>query len=112
MRHRSTERTETASCDRRSIRLRGSVFGDSNTFGQPAGERGRWPIDVRWTGRLRRILGTDYAVIEEGLARVLPRRRRRGPQRISPPVRAGPTPGSVVSSSRSPNAHRPPTPRR
>ncbi|MGW5383546.1 GDSL-type esterase/lipase family protein [Nocardia sp. NPDC003963] len=42
-------------------------FGDSNTFGQPAEERGRWPVDVRWTGRLQKILGTGYAIIEEGL---------------------------------------------
>lgn len=42
-------------------------FGDSNTFGQPAEKRGRWPADVRWTGRLQQILGTEYAVIEEGL---------------------------------------------
>ncbi len=42
-------------------------FGDSNTFGQPSGERGRWPVDVRWTGRLQQILGNGYAIIEEGL---------------------------------------------
>ncbi|MEU4430022.1 GDSL-type esterase/lipase family protein [Nocardia rhamnosiphila] len=42
-------------------------FGDSNTFGQPAEERGRWPVDVRWTGRLQQILGSEYAIIEEGL---------------------------------------------
>ncbi|WP_328393709.1 GDSL-type esterase/lipase family protein [Nocardia sp. NBC_00416] len=42
-------------------------FGDSNTFGQPAEERGRWPVDVRWTGRLQQILGTEYAILEEGL---------------------------------------------
>ncbi|MGQ4600382.1 GDSL-type esterase/lipase family protein [Nocardia sp. R6R-6] len=42
-------------------------FGDSNTFGQPSEGRGRWPVDVRWTGRLQQILGTEYAIIEEGL---------------------------------------------
>ncbi|MEV0359157.1 SGNH/GDSL hydrolase family protein [Nocardia sp. NPDC050697] len=42
-------------------------FGDSNTFGHPAEGRGRWPIDVRWTGRLQELLGAEYAVIEEGL---------------------------------------------
>ncbi|WP_109527705.1 GDSL-type esterase/lipase family protein [Nocardia aurea] len=42
-------------------------FGDSNTFGQPAEGRGRWPADVRWTGRLQQRLGTGYAIIEEGL---------------------------------------------
>lgn len=42
-------------------------FGDSNTFGQPSEERGRWPADVRWTGQLQKVLGTEYAIIEEGL---------------------------------------------
>lgn len=42
-------------------------FGDSNTFGQPPRMRGRWPSDVRWTGRLQQILGSAYAIIEEGL---------------------------------------------
>lgn len=44
-------------------------FGDSNTYGQRAEDvdRGRWPIDVRWTGRLQRLLGDGYAVVEEGL---------------------------------------------
>lgn len=42
-------------------------FGDSNTFGQPSEGRGRWPVDVRWTGRLQQILGNGYAIIEEGL---------------------------------------------
>ncbi|MBF6340656.1 hypothetical protein IU450_32885 [Nocardia abscessus] len=42
-------------------------FGDSNTFGQPDEGRGRWPADVRWTGRLQQLLGTGYAIIEEGL---------------------------------------------
>lgn len=42
-------------------------FGDSNTYGQRSGERGRWPADVRWTGRLQELLGSGYSVIEEGL---------------------------------------------
>ncbi|MEU7631478.1 GDSL-type esterase/lipase family protein [Nocardia sp. NPDC049220] len=42
-------------------------FGDSNTFGQPSEGRGRWPADVRWTGQLQQLLGTGYAIIEEGL---------------------------------------------
>ncbi|WP_249040454.1 GDSL-type esterase/lipase family protein [Nocardia cyriacigeorgica] len=42
-------------------------YGDSNTFGQPSGGRGRLPSDVRWTGRLQQLLGDDYAIIEEGL---------------------------------------------
>ena len=40
-------------------------FGDSNTFGtNPAG--GRWPRDIRWTGRLQMLLSEGYYVIEEG----------------------------------------------
>lgn len=42
-------------------------FGDSNTFGQPSEGRGRWPADVRWTGQLQQLLGTGFAIIEEGL---------------------------------------------
>jgi lysophospholipase L1-like esterase len=44
-------------------------FGDSNTYGQRAEDvdKGRWPIDVRWTGLLQRLLGESYSVIEEGL---------------------------------------------
>lgn len=44
-------------------------FGDSNTWGQNedkgAGER--YPVNVRWAGRLQQLLGSDYYVIEEGL---------------------------------------------
>lgn len=44
-------------------------YGDSNTFGQKAdGSRGRHAADVRWTGRLQKLLGDDYYVIEEGLS--------------------------------------------
>ncbi|GAB2710511.1 GDSL-type esterase/lipase family protein [Nocardia thraciensis] len=42
-------------------------FGDSNTFGQRSEGSGRWPADVRWTGRLQQLLGNGYSVIEEGL---------------------------------------------
>lgn len=40
-------------------------YGDSNTFGSnPHG--GRWPIDIRWTGRMQSLLGSEYHVLEEG----------------------------------------------
>ncbi|WP_433376678.1 GDSL-type esterase/lipase family protein [Actinoplanes sp. CA-142083] len=44
-------------------------FGDSNTYGQRAEDvdKGRWPVDIRWTGLLQRLLGDGYAVVEEGL---------------------------------------------
>ena len=41
-------------------------FGDSNTFGyNPCGGL-RYPKDVRWTGVLQTLLGTDYEVVEAG----------------------------------------------
>ncbi len=41
-------------------------YGDSNTWGyDPAG--GRFDPDVRWPGAMRRELGDDYLVVEEGL---------------------------------------------
>jgi lysophospholipase L1-like esterase len=45
-------------------------FGDSNTHGTPADdpEYVRLGPDVRWTGRLQRLLGDEYEVIEEGLS--------------------------------------------
>lgn len=43
-------------------------YGDSNTYGQRPDMKGRWPIDVRWTGRLQMALGSDYCIIEEGLS--------------------------------------------
>ncbi len=45
-------------------------FGDSNTHGTPADdpEYVRLGPDVRWTGRLQRLLGDGYEVVEEGLA--------------------------------------------
>lgn len=44
-------------------------FGDSNTHGTPGDdpEFRRLPIDQRWTGRLQRLLGDGYHVVEEGL---------------------------------------------
>ena len=41
-------------------------FGDSNTWGYRAEDGSRFDDDVRWTGRLRQLLGEDYTVIEEG----------------------------------------------
>ena len=45
-------------------------FGDSNTHGAPSDDPdyGRLGPDVRWTGRLQRLLGDEYEVIEEGLS--------------------------------------------
>jgi lysophospholipase L1-like esterase len=45
-------------------------YGDSNTFGQRSDDvtKGRWPADIRWTGRLQQLLGDDYYIIEEGLS--------------------------------------------
>jgi lysophospholipase L1-like esterase len=42
-------------------------FGDSNTWGDPPLKLGRYPVDVRWPGRLQKLLGDNYEVIEEGL---------------------------------------------
>ncbi len=41
-------------------------YGDSNTFGEDPKTRTRYPYEVRWTGRLQKLLGEDYRVIEEG----------------------------------------------
>ena len=43
-------------------------YGDSNTWGQKPDKSGRYPVDVRWTGRLQKQLGDDFYVIEEGLS--------------------------------------------
>ncbi len=43
-------------------------LGDSNTWGYNAETDGRFPDDVRWTGRLAERLGDDYTIIEEGLS--------------------------------------------
>ena len=42
-------------------------FGDSNTWGYSPLDGSRYSHDVRWTGILQRLLGSDYRVIEEGL---------------------------------------------
>ena len=49
-------------------------YGDSNTWGfmpkleMPDVEsKNRYPWDVRWTGKLQAMLGSDYRVLEEGL---------------------------------------------
>lgn len=42
-------------------------YGDSNTFGTDPVHGGRHGDEVRWTGVLQALLGTEYRVIEEGL---------------------------------------------
>jgi len=42
-------------------------YGDSNTWGYDPSTGGRYPRDVRWPGVLRKELGDEYLVIEEGL---------------------------------------------
>lgn len=42
-------------------------FGDSNTFGYIPGGGGRYDRRTRWPGRLQRLLGEDFRVIEEGV---------------------------------------------
>ncbi len=41
-------------------------YGDSNTYGYNPANGMRYPEDVRWTGRLQKLLGEEYRVIEEG----------------------------------------------
>ena len=41
-------------------------FGDSNTWGYDPVSGKRFDEDTRWTGRLQKLLGEDYCVIEEG----------------------------------------------
>ncbi|MBQ9608831.1 MAG: SGNH/GDSL hydrolase family protein [Lachnospiraceae bacterium] len=41
-------------------------YGDSNTYGYNPANGFRYPEDVRWTGILQNMLGTEYKVIEEG----------------------------------------------
>ncbi|MGL5379778.1 SGNH/GDSL hydrolase family protein [Clostridium sp.] len=43
-------------------------FGDSNTHGYNPANGGRFDKDTRWTGRLQKLLGEEYYVIEEGLS--------------------------------------------
>jgi lysophospholipase L1-like esterase len=43
-------------------------YGDSNTRGSiPCILHGRYSRDIRWPGRLQKLLGKDFYVIEEGL---------------------------------------------
>lgn len=42
-------------------------YGDSNTWGYDAYTDGRFEEEARWTGRLGKVLGDEYTVIEEGL---------------------------------------------
>ena len=42
-------------------------FGDSNTYGMIPLENGRLPYSQRWPGRLAKMLGPDYLIIEEGM---------------------------------------------
>ena len=42
-------------------------YGDSNTWGYDPASQTRFPRDVRWPGILRKTLGEDYLIIEEGL---------------------------------------------
>ncbi len=41
-------------------------YGDSNTFGYNPANGMRYPADVRWPGRLQKLLGEGYHIIEEG----------------------------------------------
>ncbi|MBQ8527830.1 MAG: SGNH/GDSL hydrolase family protein [Lachnospiraceae bacterium] len=41
-------------------------YGDSNTYGFDPANGLRYPKEIRWTGRLQRLLGDDYMIIEEG----------------------------------------------
>ena len=41
-------------------------YGDSNTYGYNPVNGFRYPEDVRWTGRLKKLLGDEYRIIEEG----------------------------------------------
>lgn len=41
-------------------------YGDSNTYGYNPLNGLRYPEDIRWTGRLSKILGDNYRVVEEG----------------------------------------------
>ena len=41
-------------------------YGDSNTYGYNPANGFRYPAGVRWPGVLRRLLGPEYDLIEEG----------------------------------------------
>ncbi len=49
------------------MRKRIVCYGDSNTWGYDAVTNGRFPEEIRWTGRLQALLGEEFCVIEEGL---------------------------------------------
>lgn len=48
------------------VKKRIVCFGDSNTWGYDPVSGKRFDEDTRWTGRLQKLLGEDYCVIEEG----------------------------------------------
>jgi len=41
-------------------------YGDSNTYGYDPRNGLRYPEEIRWTCRLKKLLGDEYRVIEEG----------------------------------------------
>lgn len=43
------------------------LFGDSNTWGFIPAAEVRYPETIRWSGLVRKALGPDYEIIEEGL---------------------------------------------
>ncbi len=43
------------------------AFGDSNTWGYDPATATRFSADARWTGVMRRLLGSEHTVVEEGL---------------------------------------------
>lgn len=53
--------------------IRVLCFGDSNTHGRDPkrkseeGIKARFPVGVRWTSQLQKMLGNKYEIIEEGL---------------------------------------------
>lgn len=48
-------------------KIRILCYGDSNTYGFIPGRGGRYDQHTRWPGRLQKLLGGAYEVIEEGL---------------------------------------------
>lgn len=42
-------------------------YGDSNTYGMNPEDGQRYDYNIRWTGILQNLLGSEYRVIEEGL---------------------------------------------
>lgn len=42
-------------------------YGDSNTYGMNPADGQRYDYNIRWTGILQNLLGSEYRVIEEGL---------------------------------------------